>query len=128
MGGGYWLALSDERIKTVHGEYASGLDKILQLRPVVYVYKGNDRMGEDQFSMHKAAADEGREFIGLVAQEVEQLFPEMVSKKKGWIDDVKVDDLRSMDASPLVFALVNAVKELAREVAALKARENSHGR
>ena len=41
-GGGAWAVTSDERIKTVTGEYEAGLDEVLQLRPVTYVYKGND--------------------------------------------------------------------------------------
>ena len=73
-GGGPWSATSDARIKTVEGEYRQGLAAVLGLRPVHYRYKGNDR-----------AKMTGR-FVGLVAQEVEEVMPSMVSKQGGLID------------------------------------------
>jgi hypothetical protein len=120
-GGGSWTAPSDARIKDVLGEYASGLAEVIQLRPVRYVYKGNDNSGAaDAPSMHAKAAVAGTEFIGLVAQEAEQFMPEMVASKPGWIDGVAVDDVRELDTSALIFALVNAVRELAGRVATLE--------
>ena len=71
--------------------------------------------------MNKWAADAGIEFIGLVAQEVERVFPAMVTKRAGFIDDLPVDDLRSLNTDALIFALVNAVKQLAARVATLEA-------
>ena len=103
-GGGVWGTLSDARIKTVTGEYEPGLDEVLQLRPVTYRYKSN---GE-------------KEHVGLVAQELEEIFPNMVSKQEGVIDGVTVSDLRAVDASELVYALVNCVKQLKAEIEALK--------
>ncbi len=120
-GGGAWGALSDERIKTVEGDYPAGLDQIMALRPVVYVYNGNDSLTEGQPSMHAHAAESGRKFVGLVAQEAEIPMPEMVGRRAGFIDGEAVTDLRTLDVSPLVYALVNAVKTLAAEVNALKA-------
>ena len=105
-GGGAWQSLSDARIKTVTGEYEAGLDEVMQLRPVTYRYK--------------TGAD--REFVGLVAQEVEQVLPGMVSQQKGFIDGEEVTDLRTLDTTELVFALVNCVKQLKAEIEELKAR------
>ena len=119
-GGGPWVALSDERIKTVEGDYPAGLDAILALRPVVYTYNGNDSLAEGESSMHADAAETGKQFIGLVAQEAEIPMPEMVEKREGFIDGVAVTDLRTLDTGPLIFALVNAIKELKAEIEALK--------
>ena len=105
-GGGAWATLSDARIKTVTGEYEPGLDEVLQLRPVTYRYKSNG----------------GKEHVGLVAQEVEQIMPGMVSRQRGLIDGEEVSDLRAVDTTELVFALVNCVKQLKAEIEALKAR------
>jgi hypothetical protein len=116
-GGGPWAATSDARIKTVLGEYAQGLDEVLALRPVVYRYKGNDRDPDDAVP----TGIDQRQHIGLVAQEVEPIFPEMVTARAGFIDGVEVEDLRTLDTGPLVFALVNAIKTLATRVAALEA-------
>ena len=111
-GGGPWAATSDARIKTVDGEYESGLAAVLALRPVLYRYQGNDG----------AAHDPSKSHIGLVAQEVEDVMPEMVTKGDGEIDGEKVNDLRTLDTTALVFALVNAVRELTAEIDALKAK------
>ena len=137
-GGGPWSASSDARTKIVDGDYELGLDEVLALRPVVYRYRGNDtpaadvKAGRDgkatqtssapypTSTHHKAAVDQTR-FVGLVAQEIEAIFPGMVTKAAGFIDGVRVNDLRQLDASELVFALVNAVKALASRVATLEA-------
>ena len=74
-GGGSWGSLSDARIKTVDGEYSLGLDAVLALRPVVYRYNGNDSLVKDEPSMHAHAAEQGQQFIGLIAQEAEAVFP-----------------------------------------------------
>jgi hypothetical protein len=114
-GGGAWTAISDARVKTVEAEYQVGLEAVRQLRPVVYAYKGND--GE----LHAEAARSGEQFVGLIAQEVEAIFPGMVSRKDGVIDGRPVSDLRTLDTSELIFALINAVKELKAEIEELKA-------
>jgi hypothetical protein len=120
-GGGAWLAASDARIKTVQGGYTLGLDEVLRLRPVVYTYKGNDSSAIDQPSAHARVAADRTPFVGLVAQEVESIFPGMVSQREGYIDGQKVADLRDVDTSQLIFALVNAVKSLKAEVDQLRA-------
>lgn len=143
-GGGPWSDTSDARIKTVLGDYESGLDAILALHPVRYTFKGNDtkeephgeistdedgNMQTDEAttapyanSMHYQAALDGTEYIGLIAQETETVMPEMVMMSEGFIDGVAVTDLRGIDTTPLVYALINAVKELAAKVEALEAR------
>lgn len=132
-GGGSWVDSSDIRIKTVLGEYAQGLDAIRRLQPVIYKFKGNDvslpepssskqpQGKPNRYSAHYTAAMEGKEFIGLVAQHAELSMPELVTKVSAEIDGKLVDDYRVMDNSPLVFALVNCVKELAARVEALEA-------
>lgn len=120
-GGGPWQVLSDARIKTVVADYDEGLDELLALRPVRYRYNGNDSLTKDEPGMNKWAADAGIEFIGLVAQEAEQVMPHMVTKRSGFIGGLPVDDLRSLNANALTFALINAVKQLAARVATLEA-------
>ena len=119
-GGGSWAAPSDARIKTVTGEYELGLDEVLQLRPVTYVYKGNDTPMEDGMSPHWHAAQSGKEFVGFVAQELEQIMPGMVSQHAGFVDGEKATDIRDVDVSSLVYALVNCVKQLKAEIETLK--------
>jgi Chaperone of endosialidase len=140
-GGGAWADTSDARIKDVLGDYESGLDQILALNPKRFVYKGNDtreppsnnQQGPGQTedkstptvpyknSGHYNAATESKEFIGLIAQDTEGAMPELVSQHEGYIDGQHVTDLRNVDTTPLIFALVNAVKQLAARVAELEA-------
>jgi hypothetical protein len=121
-GGGEWIAASDARIKTVVDYYDTGLDAIKQLMPVRYTYNGNDavKRSDDTPSPSLNAGVIGKEFIGLVAQDIEGPMPEMVTSVEGFIDGAPVNDLRMMDASALKFALVNAVKELALRVESLE--------
>lgn len=147
-GGGAWLDSSDARIKTVLGKYDSGLDEILKLEPMRYRYKGNDtpagqtpenakKIGADGFvdetrskdavevpygnSPHYNVAVDGKQFIGLIAQTTEIVMPELVTRQAAMIDGKPVTDLRDLDTSPLIFALINAVKELAARIEALEA-------
>lgn len=121
-GGGPWATLSDDRVKTIKDDYELGLDEILQLHPVTYVYKGNDTATESGQSPHRHAAESGKEFVGFVAQELEQIFPNMVTKHEGFIDGRRVTDLRDVDTAELIYALVNSVKQLKAEIEELKAR------
>jgi hypothetical protein len=120
--GGLWGDISDARIKNVLGDYESGLKEILCLRPRMYSFKGNDSLEPSSKSRHELSAKEQKKFIGLVAQECEEAMPEMVSDIEGYIDGEKVNDLRELDTSPLIYALVNAVKELAIRVETIEAK------
>ena len=139
-----WQIYSDERIKTITGDYASGLDAVAALRPVRYTFKGNDtleppapfRVGQepDGFvskdapavpypnSPNYGPALDQTEYVGLIAQEAEAVLPEIIGKASGYIDGVAVNDLRSLDSAPLVFALINAIKELKARVEMLEAQ------
>ena len=138
-GGGNWTAPSDSRIKTVLDDYEPGLDQVLQLHPVIYTYLGNDTPTADVNAMigggdasprvagppypgspHYRAAETQTPFVGFIAQELETIFPGMVSQNEGFIDGEPVSDLRNIDVSNLIYALVNAVKTLAARVAELE--------
>jgi len=125
-GGGPWIDASDVRIKNVIGDYDSGLDEIIALRPIRYTFKGNDTNEPPQSeapysdSQHYKAARDGKEFVGLIAQDVEATSPDMVTRQSGYIDGAAVDDFRILDTTALVFKLINAVKELKSEIDMLK--------
>ncbi|MCA1455917.1 collagen-like protein [Bradyrhizobium sp. BRP22] len=136
-GGGPWTDSSDSRIKNVFGTYDRGLDAVIQLNPVYFTFKGNDTERDpsvavfEEFpeepslppyrnSPHYQPAVAGTKFAGLIAQEVETVLPEMVKQRAAYIDGQPVTDLRELDTAPLIFALINAIKELKAEVDALK--------
>ena len=140
VGGGTWFALSDRRIKNVLGDYKGGLREILQLNPIEYTFKGNDRYGEKQErvwsdnillpespgnrSPHFEVAKAKKEFVGFDAREIIKLFPKSCLTLDGFLDDKKVDDIVSLTIFPsIVYAMVNAVKELNTEIMHLQARQ-----
>ena len=103
-GGGLWTATSDARLKKNIEDYTMGLDEVERLRPVKFQYNGK----------HECAPDSGKTYVGFVAQEAQQVFPDMVEP----MDDE--DAYLTMDTSELLYALVNSVKTLSAEVKSLK--------
>lgn len=118
-GGGSWGASSDARIKTVLGNYDAGLAEVIQLRPVVYQYLNNHGTADgDDVSV----PENDNVYRGLIAQDVETVMPEMVTLSTDTIDGVEVDDFRTLDTTPLTFALVNAIRELNAKIDSLQAQ------
>jgi hypothetical protein len=105
-GGTSWATSSDLRLKTLLGNYEKGLDEISALQPVRFRYLENNPR-ELQSDIEQ---------VGLVAQDVQKIFPEAVSEAEdGYLD---------FNIHAINIALVNAVKELKDENDMLKA-ENS---
>lgn len=119
-GSGSWLVPSDARLKEDVRELEAGLAQLRCVRPVRFRYNG------------RAGTPEGQEGVGVLGQEIEKVFPEMIRRIPGGMDgDTDTEDLRIYDGSALTFVLVNAVKELAGKVEqleqALAATRNERG-
>ena len=101
-GGGSWTAPSDIRIKKDVTPLRLGLDQLRQIRPVTYKYNG---LG--------GTTDDGQEYVGVVAQELEKIFPKMVTSRKGKLhpSDTAETDIKVVDPSALTYVLINSVKE-----------------
>jgi hypothetical protein len=108
-GGGSWAVLSDERTKTNIQPMTGTLDRLLQLKGHAYTYK-------PEF-VQDGRALPGTQ-IGLVAQEVEAVFPDWVSTDA---DGMKQVTERSTTAL-MVEALRDLRTEKDAEIDALKAR------
>jgi hypothetical protein len=106
-----WANPSDSRLKKNVEPYTQGLAAVLALAPKSFEFNG---LGGSQ---------DGLPGIGLIAQDVQPVMPEMVSVTPTKLapDDAAPVDLLMLDTTALAMALVNAVKELSAEVAALKA-------
>ncbi|HSY77510.1 MAG TPA: tail fiber domain-containing protein, partial [Bacteroidia bacterium] len=129
-----WYNPSDVRTKNVIGDYMQGLDDILKLQPKIFTFKGNDtltndlnkRMGifenNDQKqkrdtvpyygSWHYTEAVTEKICFGFIAQELEEVFPEAVTRQDAFIDGLSVNDYRIVNEANIKYALVNAIKEL----------------
>jgi hypothetical protein len=135
-GGGLWADSSDQRIKSVYGDYDRGLTEVCALRPVTFSFLGNDgtEPPAQVFNLTKATAVpyensphyhvavNEKKYAGLIAQEVELVMPEMVTRRDGYIDGQAVTDLRDLDTTPLLFAMINAIKQLKADNEALQIR------
>jgi hypothetical protein len=110
-----WTIASDSRIKTETGEYTKGLDAVCALRPVTYHYNGA-----------AGFIDDGKENISIIAQEAMHHFPECVGTFEALLNegDEEKTELFNWNGHALIFALVNAVKELKASNDALVARVN----
>ena len=107
--GGTTWSPSDVRLKEDVRDLEAGLAQLLRVRPVRYRYNG------------KGGTPAGREEIGIIGQEIERVFPEMVQRVPTQLDgDSETVDLRIYDGSALTYVLVNAVKELAARVNGLE--------
>ena len=103
---------SDERVKKNIVDYSKGLAEIIQVQPKSYAFNGKGNTIEDV------------ESIGVLAQEIKEVFPETVGtvNKKLNPEDEQETELYTVDISPVTYALINAVKELNAKVEALEAR------
>jgi len=89
---------SDQRLKKNIEPLAAGLDKVMRLRPVTYRLK--DAPANGGLGSQKE--------IGLIAQEVEKVLPELVHTGSNGYKAVSYDKLVSM--------LIEAVKEQQKEI------------
>ena len=94
-GGNLWTVASDEKLKRNIQPYHEGLAKILSIRPVTFQYN------------ELAQTDVEVQYVGVIAQELQQVDPSMVGTSM--INGVEYLDV---DASPMLYMLINAVKEL----------------
>ena len=101
-GGGSWSTFSDRRVKKDIKNFGDGLSVLKQINPVKFKYNG--LAGYD---------DDGKEYVGVIAQEVDKVAPYMISRvnKKLRESDASETELMMYDASALNYILVNSVKE-----------------
>ncbi|RUM63099.1 MAG: hypothetical protein DSZ05_09060 [Sulfurospirillum sp.] len=91
---------SDKRLKKDINPIENPLDKVSQLRGITYRWKDTNKSQHIQ--------------MGFIAQEVEKVVPEIVSKPDS------ADEFYSMDYSKLTALLVESIKELKKQNNALK--------
>jgi hypothetical protein len=97
-GGGSWTNSSDIRLKQNIHPYTDGLKSILKINPVTYHY--NEMSGYDS----------NPEYIGVIAQELKEFAPYMVSESNKKTED-GANDYLQVDNSAMTYMLINAVKE-----------------
>ena len=99
-----WISSSDSRLKDVVEPLQDNVSKLATCTPVKYRWKP-EHAGEDTTT-----------HLGLIAQEVQGVYPEVVSAGN------TAEQYLSLEYTALIPALVGAINELAARVAALEAR------
>ena len=101
---------SDRELKENIFTIENGLDKVMKLRGVEFDWTATSRKGQHD--------------IGLIAQEVEEVLPEVVSVKTLRVGEFGRDgdekDFKTVNYEKMVGVLVEAVKELKAEIEELK--------
>lgn len=97
-----WQVPSDARLKDIVTSYEYGLREINKINLVRFNYKEGNPLNLDT---HK-------QYVGIVAQEVQKVIPEAVSKgPEGYL---------SLNSTPIIWAMLNAIKEQQREIEELR--------
>ena len=101
----YSSTVSDKRLKENIETIPNALDKVMQLRGVEFDWNKGNRKGQKD--------------LGLIAQEVEKVLPEIVREKKmAFIDN---ETYKTVDYDKVVGVLIEAIKEQQEEIELLKA-------
>jgi hypothetical protein len=109
---GSWGTLSDPRVKTDIAPYNAGLTEIELLEPISFRYNGE---------LGAVLDDESTTRYGLDASAVEAVMPEMVGRHRNTAPDGTLhDEILTLETGPLIYALINAVKELSARLATLE--------
>jgi len=109
-----WETTSDQRIKKNIVDNNEGLEKILAIRVRNFEYKLPEEIS-DGLKPSDAISKTGTQ-LGVIAQEIQQVLPDCVTENSTGVLSVSTD--------PLVWHLINAVKELKSEIDALKIQLN----
>jgi hypothetical protein len=110
-GGGPFTAISDKRVKKDIRPFDLGLNELRKLNPVFYRFNGKGGTPND-----------GKEYVGMTAQEVAKVVPSMVRSGEGMAENGSIPDLLALDTGPLVYIMINAIRELAGRVEKLEAQ------
>lgn len=111
-----WDITSDGRLKKDVQQLSGALDKVLKLRGVSFYWKNREEMA----AAKGVPADslnynyDSNKHIGVIAQELEKEYPELVNTDG--------DGFKSVEYSTLTPILIEAVKELKAEKDALEAK------
>ena len=96
-----WVVTSDRALKEDVQAYTAGVDELIRLEPVSYLRKDVD-----------PKMPPPKREIGLIAQDAQLPFPECVSEGD--------DGMLRLDAGPITWAMVNAIRELDARLVALE--------
>jgi len=104
-------SLSDSRVKKNIADLTDGLAIVKQLKPRTFKFNGK-----------ATTLDDNRTKYGFIADEVITVAPQYVSVDTQTIDDVEVDDFKSLSTTKMIPMLVKAIQEQQEVIESLTAR------
>jgi hypothetical protein len=101
--GAAWAVMSDVRVKKDIAPFTEGLNKLLQVKPVKFKYRGFEHIEGGK-----------EEQVGVLAHEIRSTFPYMVQEARQAIitTEGEIKGLLSFDSSALQYVVINAIREL----------------
>ncbi len=97
---------SDIRLKRDIRPYGNSFDVLSHINPVVFKWNGLYGYSPD-----------GADVVGVIGQELEAVLPEAIRKRRDRLfPEGEETEIVEIDLNPIVFLLVNAVKQLKREI------------
>ena len=106
-----WTVISDARLKDDIHPFKDGLETLSKINPVYYKYNGKASTPKDEY------------FVGVIAQELKEAAPYMVSTFEHTPNPRDLDTRETyydVNNGSLTYILVNAVKELEEKYEKLK--------
>ena len=97
-----YIVPSDKNLKDILGKYTKGLDEILKIKPVIFTYKNDEN---------------NTEHVGVIAQDLQKIFPESVFKGG--------DGYLSVNTDATFYATLNSVKTLNEKNSVLEANNKN---
>lgn len=98
-----FLQVSDRRLKKDIHTISGSMDKILQLRPTEFVWIDNDKQD-----------------VGFIAQEVEEIIPEVIEISDGFINTGNDQQIKTISYPKLVPYLVDTIQQLTKRIEELE--------
>ena len=105
-GGTSWTSSSDERLKTITGEISDGLTKVSSLRAAKFTWNDDDSNTPQ---------------VGLIAQDVQAVLPEVISQTTKHNSDDETQYL-GVAYDQVIPLLVAALKEAKTKIETLEAK------
>ena len=106
-----WATTSDRRIKKNIEDNNTGLEAIKQIQVRNFEYRTQDEITDFENPASAAVRKEGIQ-LGVIAQEIEQILPDVVNEESTGVKSVNPDNI--------TWYLVNAIKEQQAQIEELK--------
>jgi hypothetical protein len=106
-----WSTVSDERIKKNITDNNIGLEAINKIQVRNFEYRTEDEIVDFKNPKSAVVKQKGIQ-LGVIAQEIEEIFPDVVKTEDTGVKTVNPDNL--------IWYLINAVQELSAEIKKLK--------